>query len=92
MAISTTEITARPDTTVDTTARPSRNHFRFVKNRKAAIGLTVVVIYTIFAIIGPWIAPYDPSARGHDLVKGPSAKHWFGTTHQAQARPAAGAE
>ena len=84
MAISTTEITARPDTTVDTTARPSRNHFRFVKNRKAAIGLTVVVIYTIFAIIGPWIAPYDPSARGHDLVKGPSAKHWFGTTHLGQ--------
>jgi peptide/nickel transport system permease protein len=84
MAISTTELTASSAITVDTTARPSRNHFRFISNRKAAIGLTVVVIYTIFAIIGPWIAPFNPSGRGHDLLQSPSAKHWFGTTHLGQ--------
>jgi peptide/nickel transport system permease protein len=38
----------------------------------------------LFAIIGPWVAPYDPSARSNDLVQGPSAAHWLGTTHLGQ--------
>jgi peptide/nickel transport system permease protein len=64
--------------------RRKRSRFLFVRNSKAATGLTVLGIYLLFAIIGPWIAPYDPSARGNDLVQGPSAHHWFGTTHLGQ--------
>ena len=30
--------------------------------RKAATGLVILGIYVLFAIIGPWIAPYDPDA------------------------------
>jgi peptide/nickel transport system permease protein len=64
--------------------RPKRQRFLFVSNRKAAAGLVVLGLYVLFAIIGPWVAPYDPDARGNDLVKGPSAAHWFGTTHLGQ--------
>ena len=84
MAISTTELNTVADTTVDPTVRPSRRRFRFVQNPKAAIGLIVFGIYLLFAIIGPWIAPYDPSARSRDLLQPPSAHHWFGTTHLGQ--------
>ncbi|HVV21200.1 MAG TPA: ABC transporter permease [Pseudonocardiaceae bacterium] len=58
-----------------------RRRFRFVANPKATVGLVVVGLFVLFAIIGPWIAPYDPSARGNDLVAPPSGAHWFGTDH-----------
>jgi peptide/nickel transport system permease protein len=61
-----------------------RQRFRFVSNAKAATGLAILGIYGLFAIIGPWVAPYDPDARSSDLVQPPSAKHWFGTTHLGQ--------
>jgi peptide/nickel transport system permease protein len=65
-------------------AKAKRQSFRFVTNAKAATGLIMVGIYLLFAIIGPWIAPYDPDAQSNDLVQGPSAAHWFGTTHLGQ--------
>ncbi|GGQ54881.1 ABC transporter permease [Couchioplanes azureus] len=61
-----------------------RKRFRFVANAKAATGLTLLGVYVLFAVIGPWIAPYDPDARGPALVAPPSADHWFGTTHLGQ--------
>jgi peptide/nickel transport system permease protein len=57
---------------------------RFLNNRKALIGSIVLACYVLLAVIGPWIAPYDPSARGDALVAPPSAAHWFGTTHLGQ--------
>jgi peptide/nickel transport system permease protein len=61
-----------------------RQRLRFVANPKAATGLIMVGIFVLLAIIGPWIAPYDPSARSNALVQPPSAAHWFGTTHLGQ--------
>jgi peptide/nickel transport system permease protein len=61
-----------------------RQRFRFISNGKAMTGLVVLGIYLLFAIIGPWVAPYDPDARGKDFVAPPSAAHWFGTTHLGQ--------
>lgn len=69
------------------TARPGRakrERFRFLRNGKAATGLVILGFYVLLAIIGPWITPYDPGARGNDLVQPPSAEHWFGTTHLGQ--------
>ncbi|TCO46642.1 ABC transporter permease [Actinocrispum wychmicini] len=57
---------------------------RFVANPKAAIGLTLMGIFVLMAVIGPWISPYDPSTRSNDLVAPPSAAHWLGTTHLGQ--------
>jgi peptide/nickel transport system permease protein len=73
---------AQPSLTPAGKAR--RRRFRFFANGKAATGLTVLAIYIVFAVIGPWIAPYDPSARSSELVQPPSAAHWFGTTHLGQ--------
>jgi len=61
-----------------------RRRFLFLRNGKAATGTVLLGIYVILGVIGPWIAPYDPSARSNDLVQPPSAAHWFGTTHLGQ--------
>jgi peptide/nickel transport system permease protein len=67
-----------------TPTKAKRQRFRFIANAKAATGLIVLGIYILFAIIGPWVAPYDPDAQSEDLIQGPSAQHWFGTTHLGQ--------
>jgi peptide/nickel transport system permease protein len=64
--------------------KAKRRRFLFVANGKAATGLVILGVYLLLAIIGPWIAPYDPSARSNDLIQGPSLRHLFGTTHLGQ--------
>lgn len=64
--------------------RAKRRRFRFMTNAKAATGLVILAVYGLFAIIGPWVAPYDPDARSGDVLQAPSARHWFGTTHLGQ--------
>ncbi|RZU49130.1 peptide/nickel transport system permease protein [Krasilnikovia cinnamomea] len=64
--------------------KAKRQRFRFVANAKAMTGLIVLGIYVLFAIIGSWVAPYDPDARSSAIVQPPSAEHWFGTTHLGQ--------
>jgi peptide/nickel transport system permease protein len=63
---------------------PRRSRPRLLSNRKAAVGLVILCVFVLIAIIGPWIAPYDPSARSAAILQGPSARHWFGTTHLGQ--------
>src|ERR1700685_608289 len=49
-------------------------------NPLAAIGAALVVVFIIFALFAPWIAPQDPAAI--DLparLNVPSHAHWFGT-------------
>jgi peptide/nickel transport system permease protein len=64
--------------------KAGRRRFRFVANRKAATGLVILGVYVLFAIIGPWVAPYDPDKITSDVLQPPSAKHWFGTSHLGQ--------
>jgi peptide/nickel transport system permease protein len=50
------------------------------RNWLAATGMALVVLFVIFAIFAPWIAPQDPALI--DLpsrLQPPSAAHWFGT-------------
>lgn len=65
-------------------ASPRRLRMRLLSNRKVAVGLAILAGFLLIAIIGPLIAPYDPSQRSADILQGPSAKHWFGTTHIGQ--------
>ena len=64
--------------------KAKRQRFLFLRNAKAVTGLAILAGYLIIAIIGPWITPYDPDARGDKLVQPPSGDHWFGTTHLGQ--------
>ncbi|HEV2112730.1 MAG TPA: ABC transporter permease [Terriglobales bacterium] len=50
------------------------------RNPLAALGVVLIVMFSIFAIFAPWLAPQDPAhielaAR----LNAPSAAHWFGT-------------
>ena len=50
------------------------------RNGLATIGVVLVVIFTIFALFAPWLAPQDPALI--DLphrLNGPSLLHWCGT-------------
>jgi peptide/nickel transport system permease protein len=51
---------------------------------KVNTGLAMLGVFVFIALFGSWLAPYDPSKRGDAILQGPSAQHWFGTTHIGQ--------
>ena len=55
------------------------NRPRFLRSGKATAGALILLFFFLFAVIGPWIAPYSPDATGALPVAGPSGAHWFGT-------------
>ncbi|SDG15873.1 ABC transporter permease [Pelagibacterium luteolum] len=50
------------------------------KNKKAVIGLSILVIILLVAIFAPLLTPYGASARVGRPHQPPSWEHWFGTT------------
>ncbi len=60
----------------------ARRRFVFVRNGKSVTGLVILGVFAVLAVIGPWIAPYDPSKVGvGTLLAPPSARHLLGTDH-----------
>jgi peptide/nickel transport system permease protein len=48
-------------------------------NPLAAVGVALVVIFIVFAVFAPWIAPQDPAHIDLPIrLSRPSALHWFG--------------
>src|SRR5256885_1180458 len=84
MALSTADITPVVPNLPVTGPGHGRRRFRFLTNGKVIAGLAILGLFGVIAVIGPWIAPYDPSARGDELVAPPSGAHWLGTTHLGQ--------
>jgi peptide/nickel transport system permease protein len=67
------------------TATPTRRSVAVLwRSKKILVGLIIVGFFAVIAVIGPLIAPYDPSAIGPDVLQAPSAAHWFGTTQNGQ--------
>ncbi|SCD47464.1 ABC transporter permease [Streptomyces sp. PpalLS-921] len=60
------------------------DRFRFLRGGKTRTGLLILAFFALIAVVGPWIAPYDPDAMSDQLLQAPSADHWFGTTHTGQ--------
>jgi peptide/nickel transport system permease protein len=57
-------------------------HARYViaENPVTGIAFALFLLISACAILGPWIAPYDPLASDTQAaLQPPSAKHWFGT-------------
>lgn len=53
---------------------------RFRRNRLALIGSAIVLAEVLVAIVGPFVAPYDPIAQQTDIrLQAPSSEHWLGT-------------
>lgn len=81
MAMPTTDVLAVP---AEPALARRRRRSALLGNGKAVAGLVILGLLLVLAVIGPWIAPYDPGERGDDLLVGPSSAHWFGTTHLGQ--------
>lgn len=53
---------------------------RLVKNRMAMVGLGMIVLFTIAALFGEMLAPYDPIKQDLMAAKQtPNSEHWLGT-------------
>jgi peptide/nickel transport system permease protein len=83
-----TTVTAA-NATLETTPTPERRGFgeafAMFRTGKSLVGLVILGVFGILAVIGPWIAPYDPNAIGLELRNSPpDAQHWLGTTHLGQ--------
>jgi peptide/nickel transport system permease protein len=75
------------DTAADVGApRRGRNEIVYfaLRNRKLVIGLTVVGLFLVLAIVGPWLTDADPFEFGFPTGEPPSRAHWLGTTSSGQ--------
>ncbi len=54
-------------------------YFAF-RNTKLKIGLAIVLFFVVLAIIGPWIAKFEPTETAGPPNIAPSEEYWFGTT------------
>ena len=57
-------------------------HARYVlsDNPFTLVAAGLFTLFVLMAVIGPWIAPYDPLATNvGPTLQPPSASHWFGT-------------
>lgn len=53
---------------------------QFKKNKRAMVGLWMVILFVLVAIFAPLIAPYDPIKQNMEIMlQPPSAAHLFGT-------------
>lgn len=51
---------------------------------KIVVGLAILGFFVLMAIVGPYVAPYNPSALGAHPLAGPSSAHPLGTTQTGQ--------
>jgi peptide/nickel transport system permease protein len=49
------------------------------RDKKAVVGLTILLTITIAALAAPAITPYDPNAQEYGFLNPPSRTHLFGT-------------
>ena len=57
-----------------------RTWARLARRKGAMVGLAVILIMTAFALLAPYLAPYDPTAQSWSAVrKAPTLAHPFGT-------------
>jgi peptide/nickel transport system permease protein len=61
-----------------------RAPIRLPRSPKIIVGLVILGIFVILAVIGPWLAPYSPSAIVNSTTQKPSAHHWLGQTQLGQ--------
>ena len=89
MAIGTDVSTAEtPPATAPSPVRARKaRKLRLPRSRKVLIGLGLLIFFVLLAVIGPMVAPFDPSASlssTNGVPQPPSAAHWLGTTQTQQ--------
>lgn len=53
-------------------------------NRKALVGIVIILIFIVLALLAPVFFPENPSIIKGGGAQPPSAEHWFGTTPKGQ--------
>jgi peptide/nickel transport system permease protein len=79
--------TAAPPEQADTddiAVRRRHGLSRLLVNGKVTAGLIMLAVFTLIAIFGEALAPFEPGKRSSDILQAPSLKHWAGTTHIGQ--------
>jgi len=56
----------------------------YARNRIGVIGLALLVLFSLMAVVGPFVAPYDPTASSAALLQPPSTLHPLGTNEVGQ--------
>ncbi len=54
------------------------------RSPKVILGLGILGFFIVMTVVGPWLAPYDPSSTAFTALLTPSAHHWLGTTSLGQ--------
>jgi ABC-type dipeptide/oligopeptide/nickel transport system permease subunit len=73
-----------PSLLPDETTSSSGTWSRLARSPRFLFGVVVLGVFIVIAIVGPYVAPYDPSALGVAGLQGPSLSHWLGTTQTGQ--------
>lgn len=68
---------------------PARNRLidlgRFVRREPlGAVGVVLILVVVVSAIAAPLLTSRDPQAFSRDILKAPSATHFFGTTREGK--------
>jgi peptide/nickel transport system permease protein len=53
-------------------------------NRKAMVGVALLMLFTLVALLAPFISPYDPNKLAFAQMLQPSSQHLLGTTGAGQ--------
>jgi len=81
----TTTLTPEAIPVPDKAVRAPRRTSSLLRSGKSVTGLAILGFFALIAVIGPWIAPHDPSATDAEaILRGPSGAHWLGTTQSGQ--------
>ena len=52
---------------------------RFRRDKRAMVGLVIIIIFVLCALLGKLAAPYDPDAQDYELLAAPTIGHPLGT-------------
>ena len=55
---------------------------RFPRSPKVIVGASILIVFTVFAVIGPWLAPHSAqwqASTTNSIPQAPSAHLWLGT-------------
>src|SRR5690349_21530864 len=64
-------------------SRPGRS-LRLPRSVKIWVGITLLTLFIALAVVGPWLAPYDPGGIEISTQPTPSSQHWLGQTMLGQ--------
>ncbi|PJE95940.1 ABC transporter permease [Streptomyces carminius] len=65
---------------------------RLRASKMAVIGAVIIGLFVVVAVVGPWVAPYDPTAQlwrgevfpNRNVFVGPRGENWLGLDHLAR--------